>query len=192
MGEIVDDYFHNIPGLLKTYWLENIPFIDEREKHILILLFIGNNSLCIAKRLGLKLDDVLFDRDNLFKKIQLFEGVDTVGNTCDFVENIEKIKEKIEKVKEKNEMKYCVYSLTFPDGKMYIGLTCDATRRWSNGHGYRQNGPMHEAIAECGWDKVEKQILYSELSYGDAREKEKSLILEHKTLELEYGYNRTL
>lgn len=186
MEEITDTYFYNIPNSMKTYWIEKIPFIDEREKNIFMLLLIGNNSLCIANRLGLELDEVLFDRDNLFKKIQLLEGVGVIGVARNVVKQIEKIKE------EKESIKYCVYSLTFPDGKIYIGVSCDVNKRWSNGNGYRQNKPMHEAIIECGWDKVDKQILYSDLSYSDAREKERSLILEYKSLVPEYGYNRAL
>lgn len=186
MDEVTDAYFYNMHGLLKTHWLESVPFIDEREKHIFILLLIGNDSISIAKRLGLELDEVLFDRENLFRKIQLLEGFGIVSNARNCVKNIEEIKA------QKEATKYCVYSLTFPDGKIYIGVSCDVNRRWSNGNGYRQNKPMYEAIVECGWDNVDKQILYSDLSYGDAREKERSLILEYKSLEPEYGYNRTL
>lgn len=185
MDEISDSYFHNIPEVLKTYWLEHIPFIDEREKNIFMLLLIGNNSLRIGYRMGLELDEVLFDRDNLFKKIQLLEGVGIVSSARNCVKKIEEAKI------QKETTKYCVYSLTFPDGKIYIGVSCDVNKRWSNGHGYKQNKAMYEAIVECGWDKVDKQILYSDLPYEDARKKERSLILEYKSVEPELGYNRT-
>lgn len=186
MEEVTDNYFYNIADVLKTYWIENMPFVDDREKHVFILLLIGNSSCCIARRLGLEINDVLFDRDNLFKKIQLLSGHDIISSVCNFKSHYERMEER------KSEAIYCVYSLTFPDGKVYIGLTCDVNKRWSNGRGYKSNEPMHKAITECGWDNVNKEILYFDLPYKDARDKEKALIIERKSCDPEYGYNRTI
>ena len=34
---------------------------------------------------------------------------------------------------------YNVYKHTFPDGKIYIGVSTNPLKRWSNGHGYYFN-----------------------------------------------------
>lgn len=186
MDNVTDVFFSEMGVAVKQYIMDKIPFIDDREKHIYILLSIGNTSLNIAKRLGVKLDDVLFDRDNLFKKINLFLGPNFINTVHGCVTQCKEINDN------KKELLFSVYVLTFPDKKVYVGVSCDVNKRWSNGHGYKQNKAMHQAIIDCGWDNVKKEILYVDLPYDDAREKEKALILEHKSCDKQYGYNRAI
>lgn len=85
---------------------------------------------------------------------------------------------------------YEVYKHTFPNGKVYLGITSyGAKERWHNGYGYRKQQMMWRAIQKYGWENVEHSILYSGLSESDAKEKEVELIKKYKSDQREYGYN---
>ena len=43
---------------------------------------------------------------------------------------------------------YSVYKHTFPDGKVYIGISINPKTRWSRGHGYKNNKIMDKEIIE--------------------------------------------
>lgn len=98
-----------------------------------------------------------------------------------------------------NDKKYIVYMHIFPNGKKYIGMTSKKPNyRWENGlAGYTEHKQkaMYDAIKEYGWENVEHIILYENLSYEEASEKEIQLIKEYKTnchrYGDEYGYNMT-
>lgn len=87
----------------------------------------------------------------------------------------------------------------FPNGKKYIGMTGKKPNyRWENGlAGYVENKQkaMYNAIKEYGWENVEHIILYENLNYEEALEKEIQLIKKHKTnchrYGDKYGYNMT-
>ena len=49
---------------------------------------------------------------------------------------------------------YNVYKHTFPDGKIYIGVSINPLKRWSNGHGYYFNVELDKAIQEVGWENI--------------------------------------
>lgn len=84
---------------------------------------------------------------------------------------------------------YSVYKLTFPNGNIYIGITCGCPEtRWANGDGYKYNLEMYKAIQHFGWDNIQKEIIYSGLSNFEANSIESNLIKQYsETCEL---YNK--
>ena len=88
------------------------------------------------------------------------------------------------------ENKYCVYKHTAPNGKVYIGITCqNPLRRWNNGKGYAENSYFSNAIVKYGWDNIKHEILFDNLTKEEACQKEIDLIAEHKSNIADYGYN---
>lgn len=85
---------------------------------------------------------------------------------------------------------YCVYKHTFPNEKVYIGITSlNPLKRWGpNGNGYRGQ-VVFNAILKYGWDNIKHEILYSELTKEEAEQKEIELIAEYKSNQREFGYN---
>lgn len=84
-------------------------------------------------------------------------------------------------------MNYVIYRFTFPDGKVYIGLSKDAYQRWK-GHKHCPKGEVGEAIRRFGFDSVKREILDT----GDKeyiRSIEDRIIREHKARDPEFGYN---
>lgn len=90
-----------------------------------------------------------------------------------------------------DEKKYCIYKHTSPSGKVYIGLTCQSPpeKRWQNGNGYKQCARFWNAIQKYGWDNFNHEIMFTQLSFDEAREKEKELIDIHNSTNSDYGYN---
>lgn len=92
---------------------------------------------------------------------------------------------------------WVVYVHIFPNGKKYFGITCKIpNERWENGHGYTKNGQtvMYYAIQKYGWENVKHEILFTDLTLEEAREKEKELIEKYNTYchaENPQGYNMT-
>jgi len=87
-------------------------------------------------------------------------------------------------------MNYSVYKHTFPNGKVYIGITSKKPEyRWNGGRGYKGQRLMYNAILKYGWDNVAHEILYNNLSKEEAEKKEIELIKQHKSNQREYGYN---
>lgn len=85
---------------------------------------------------------------------------------------------------------YAVYMHVFPNGKRYIGITCQKPieKRWySKGTGYKQCPKMWSAIQKYGWENVEHIVLFEGLVKEDAAQKEISLIKEYDTIK--NGYN---
>ena len=86
---------------------------------------------------------------------------------------------------------YCVYILTSPDEKMYIGYCRgNPVNRWQNGNGYKKNKDLSAAIRAFGWENFQKQIHRDELNIDEARELERILILTYESWKPENGYNR--
>ena len=84
---------------------------------------------------------------------------------------------------------YNVYKHTFPDGKIYIGVSTNPLKRWSNGHGYYFNEELDKAIKEVGWENIKHEILFDRLSKEEAEQKEIELIAFYKSNQRKYGYN---
>ena len=77
-----------------------------------------------------------------------------------------------------NGEKWSVYKHTFPNGKVYIGITSqDPYARWDNGMGYIKNKRMFYDIVQFGWNNISHEILKSGLSEKAARAMERDIIL---------------
>ena len=88
---------------------------------------------------------------------------------------------------------YKVYMPIFPNNKVYIGITKrKLNERWMNGYGYCHQNRVYSAIKKYGWQNVRHVILYDNLSYLEACEKEISDIELYKSREREFGYNNSI
>lgn len=87
---------------------------------------------------------------------------------------------------------YCVYKHTTPNGKVYIGQTKKTIQnRWKNGKGYtcHHHGWFWKAIEKYGWDNIEHEILYDDLTKKLADYYEKYFINIYRSTDKRYGYN---
>lgn len=90
---------------------------------------------------------------------------------------------------------YCVYMhKNKVNGKVYIGMTIDADRRWrQQGIEYKpkkaNTRPFWNAICKYGWENFEHFILKSELTRQEAMDEEKRLIAFFNARNNEFGYN---
>ncbi len=91
-----------------------------------------------------------------------------------------------------------MYVHVFPNDKRYFGITSKTpSARWENGAGYdkKRQSVMYNAIQKYGWDNIEHQILYENLTFKEACAKEQDLIAKFKTnccrYGDEFGYNMT-
>lgn len=85
---------------------------------------------------------------------------------------------------------WCVYKHTSPSGKVYIGIThhADPKYRFGNKGSYYCKGTVfRKAIDKYGWDNIEHEILYTNLSEQEAKEKEKELIKFYSDLGISYN-----
>lgn len=88
------------------------------------------------------------------------------------------------------ENNYKVYKHTTPNGKVYIGITCqDPHKRWGYGCSYMKQRYFSTAIKKYGWDNIVHEILYENLSQKEAEDKEIELIAKYKSNNREFGYN---
>lgn len=87
---------------------------------------------------------------------------------------------------------YKVYKLTSPSNKVYIGITGKSlTKRWSGGNGYRHCPAMYKCIKKYGWNNIEKELLFDNLTEDEAKLLEKELIKYYKSFDKKFGYNLT-
>ena len=81
----------------------------------------------------------------------------------------------------------CIYRHIFPNGKVYIGQTCQKPEhRWNNGKGYTSPF-IFNAINKYGWDNIEHQILFSNLDQLNADIIEEDLIYYYKQIGKSYN-----
>ena len=86
--------------------------------------------------------------------------------------------------------KYCLYRHIAPNGKVYIGITCQKpTSRWQGGNGYKGNSYFSRAIKKYGWDNFIHEILYDDLTEEDAKRLEIEYIAKYKSNIRKYGFN---
>lgn len=86
-----------------------------------------------------------------------------------------------------------VYMHTSPSNKVYIGITSREPKlRWGNGHNYSSNEYFKRAIQKYGWNNFKHEILFSNLSLKEAKEKEIELIAFYDSTNSEKGYNITI
>lgn len=85
---------------------------------------------------------------------------------------------------------YKVYKHTCPNGKVYIGITCqNPLTRWAGGFGYQTQTYFWRAIVKYGWVNIKHEILYEGLSEKEAKEIEIRLIKEYNSQDINCGYN---
>lgn len=86
---------------------------------------------------------------------------------------------------------YCVYKHTFPNGKVYIGITSKKPeKRWrKDGKGYTGQKHVYNAIKKYGWDNIKHEILFKDLTKEAAEKKEVELIAKYKSNQKQFGYN---
>lgn len=93
---------------------------------------------------------------------------------------------------ENTEKKWCVYVHISPNGKRYIGITCQKPeKRWKRGYGYQCNSHFFRAIQKYGWDNFVHEVIIENLSENDAKKSEIYLIDKFKTNNPNFGYNIT-
>ena len=81
-----------------------------------------------------------------------------------------------------------IYRHIFPNGKVYIGQTCQKPEyRWNNGRGYKTSPFIFNAINKYGWDNIEHQILFSNLDQLNADIIEEDLIYYCKQIGKSYN-----
>lgn len=88
------------------------------------------------------------------------------------------------------EQTWSVYRHTFPNGKVYIGISNNPESRWDNGMGYAPNQPMFRDIVHYGWRNIAHEILFDGMTEAEAHEKEKELISSYGKCGREKTYNR--
>lgn len=87
---------------------------------------------------------------------------------------------------------YIVYVHIFPNGKVYVGQTCQKPiYRWANGNGYKGQH-VGQAIEEYGWDNIDHIIYAEHLTHEEANNLEKQLIDVFQSNREKYGYNLSL
>lgn len=85
---------------------------------------------------------------------------------------------------------YKVYKHSFPNGKVYVGITKQkVNERFKNGRGYERSPLMWKAICKYGWDNIKHDILFENLTKEQAENKEIELIYLYKSNQGKYGYN---
>ena len=85
---------------------------------------------------------------------------------------------------------YYVYKHTTPSNKVYIGITRqNPSRRWRNGHGYKESVLFFNAILKYGWINIKHEILEEGLTQEQACFKEKYYINLFQSNDKQYGYN---
>ena len=82
---------------------------------------------------------------------------------------------------------YSVYEHVFPNGKRYIGISCEPEKRWNGGHGYDTQQKMKRAIQSYGWNNIEHNIICEGLPKEQAEHLEMYLIDKLDTID--NGYN---
>ena len=89
------------------------------------------------------------------------------------------------------EKTYKVYKHVFPNGKVYVGITCRSVHiRWDSGKGYGDT-LVGRAINKYGWENIKHYLLKGTFSAEEAKSHEKRLIQKYKSNDPEFGYNQT-
>lgn len=91
------------------------------------------------------------------------------------------------------EKQYLVYMHTAPNGKKYIGITCQKlSRRWHAGQGYKSNTHFYRAIKKYGWANIKHEVIADNLAKEKACELEQLYIKKLGTRDQKKGYNNTI
>ena len=93
-----------------------------------------------------------------------------------------------------NSNTFAVYCHYFPNGKVYVGLTChsediEGKRFGHDGCKYKEQPLVYRAIQKYGWDNIQHEIIARYISRESAVNIEKDLISLYRSNERKYGYN---
>lgn len=81
----------------------------------------------------------------------------------------------------------CIYRHMFPNGKVYIGQTCQKPEhRWNNGKGYTSPF-IFNAINKYGWENIQHEVLFTGLDQLNADIIEEDLIFYYKQIGKSYN-----
>lgn len=87
---------------------------------------------------------------------------------------------------------YKLYLHITPNNKRYYGITSqNPKKRWRSGKGYKTQF-FYKAIEKYGWDNIQHEILFDDLTESEAKELEQYFIQWYDTANPKYGYNITL
>lgn len=150
-----------------------------RENDIFDLLVTGETVDDISKKIGYSPRTIQRRRKDLYYGIQHFLCNDKPSKDSNCSHNNDYTKPN-----------WKVYILIFPNDRVYIGQSLDPKTRWNNGDGYKENKEMYNDIKKYGWKNIKKRVLYVGLSYEQALEKEKELIINYKSNLSKFGYNK--
>lgn len=158
---------------------------SKKEKTILDLCLQGEPIKSIMIKTGYSQRTVNYRKKEIYEKIQKY--LKTEENDIIKIAGDEEFK-----VFTQDTELYNIYLLTFPNGKVYVGITSQIEKnRWKNGKGYISNNAMYNDILKYGWQNIKKDILFKDFSLSEAREKEKELIIHYRSHLKKYGYNRS-
>lgn len=89
------------------------------------------------------------------------------------------------------DRRYTVYCHLFPNGKRYVGQTCQviAHRFGKDGCRYQGQPQLYNAIKKYGWKNVQHEVLAENLSYLEVDAVEQFYIILYKSNQEEFGYN---
>ena len=87
---------------------------------------------------------------------------------------------------------WSVYIHTSPSNKVYIGITSqDPLKRWGNGSNYKAHRYFYSAIQKYGWNNIKHEILFTNLTESEAKQREVELIAKYQSNNRNFGYNLT-
>ena len=93
--------------------------------------------------------------------------------------------------KETNDMVDKVYKHTFPNGKVYIGITSktNVKDRWGEDGKYYKGQFVYRAIKKYGWQNIVHEVLFKNLTKEEAEQREIELIAFYRSNQQNFGYN---
>lgn len=86
---------------------------------------------------------------------------------------------------------YKVYKYTFPNGKVYIGMTSLSLEQRRD-NGYQHNRKLQEAMRLYGWFGFSREVMIDGLTEQQAAKEEQRLIAEYDATNPNKGYNVSL
>ena len=89
-----------------------------------------------------------------------------------------------------SDKQYYVYKHITPNNKIYIGITKqNPSKRWGEGHNYKNSSYFYNAILKYGWVNIKHEILDSNITLEQANNLEKYYIALYKSNNPNFGYN---
>lgn len=92
---------------------------------------------------------------------------------------------------------WIIYKHTFPNNKVYIGLTKqDVKQRWRNGNGYQNCPTVWKAIQKYGWKNIKSEIIEDNIFLIEEANKQEQYWIKYYNSYINWensnGYNATI